>query len=43
MASEDVLYQNDNFVSASINADYPHAELFIATFFDDGFVVTADG
>ena len=43
MASEDVFYQSDNIVSASINADYPHAELFIATFFDDGFVVIAEG
>ena len=43
MASKDLLYQSENYVSASIIADYPHAKFFIAKFFDDGFIVSADG
>ena len=44
MASEDVhVYQNDEYTSASITADYPQSKYFTAHFTDNGFTVSADG
>ena len=44
MASGDEqVYQNPEFISASIKADYPHAKYFTARFSDNGFSVSADG
>ena len=44
MASADVqVYQNYDYVTASIKANYPQSKFFTARFTDNGFTVSADG
>ena len=44
MASKNMqMYRGDDYVSASIKADYPHAKNFSVKFADDAFAVSADG
>ena len=44
MALRDMqMYQGEDYVGASIKADYPHAKCFSAKFADDAFVISADG